>query len=42
MEGHKMGFKSEQKNLTFSDFEKSFDKKNNNIDTLMYFYKAIS
>jgi len=30
-----MGFKSEQKNLTFSDFERSFkDEKNRSLKTL--------
>ncbi len=38
-----MGFKSNQKNLTFSDLEKSFkDEKNRSLKTLMNLEKVIS
>ena len=38
-----MDFKSEQKNLTFSDLEKSFkDEKNRSLKTLMDLEKTIS
>ena len=37
-----MGFKSKQKALTFSDLEKSFQKKNKSMDTLMDLDKAIA
>ncbi len=37
-----MGFKSKQKNKTFSDLEKSSDRKNKALVTLMELDKAIS
>jgi len=42
MEEPLMGFKSKQKTLTFSDFEKSSRKKNKSLDKLMDLDKAIS
>jgi len=37
-----MGFKSEQKNLTFSDLEQFIERKNKSLDTLMDLEKAVS
>ncbi len=37
-----MAFKSKQKNLTFSDFEKSIKKKNRSLETLKNMEKAIA
>ncbi len=37
-----MGFKPKQKNKTFSDLDKSFDKKNKTLSTLMELDKAVS
>jgi len=37
-----MAFKSKQRHLTFSDLEKSFDKKNRSLETLKDMEKAIN
>jgi IS5 family transposase len=42
MEDTQMAFKSKQKHLTFSDFEKSFKKKNRSLETVKNLEKAIA